>query len=84
MKHINTFNQLRRTGLLVFSFSLLLSLASCHKTCTCGEMNGREHDYTREEVEEANGGNCEDMIYMFNQEASGALLRFYSYCSWTD
>ncbi|MBR4505280.1 MAG: hypothetical protein IKP21_00710 [Bacteroidales bacterium] len=63
-------------------FMLFFSLASCHKTCTCIEMNGREHVYTREEVEEANGGSCDDMIYMFNQEASGAWLRFYSICSW--
>lgn len=63
---------------------LMLSFAavSCHKTCTCVEMNGREHAYTRDEVMEANGGSCENMIYMFNREASGAITRFYSYCSW--
>jgi hypothetical protein len=68
---------------LIFAAAAILLLAtSCHKTCTCIEMNGLEHVYTREEVEEANGGSCDDMVYMFNQEASGAWLRFYSVCSW--
>ena len=67
---------------LVALLFIPLFLTSCHKTCTCIEMNGREHVYTREEVEEANGGSCDEMIYMFNREASGAILRFYSYCSW--
>lgn len=69
---------------LLLSLLPLLSIltTACHKTCTCIEMNGREHTYTREEVENANGGSCDDMIYMFNQEASGAWLTFYSVCSW--
>ena len=73
------------SSLIPLSSSLILAillLTSCHKTCTCIEMNGKEHVYTRQEVEEANGGSCDDMVYMFNQEASGAWLRFYSICSW--
>lgn len=68
--------------LIIAAAAILLLATSCHKTCTCIEMNGLEHVYTREEVEEANGGSCDDMVYMFNQEASGAWLRFYSVCSW--
>ena len=73
---------MKRSSFLIVAAFLLLLATSCHKTCTCLEMNGREHVYTREEVEEANGGSCDDMVYMFSQEASGAWLRFYSVCSW--
>lgn len=59
-----------------------LFITSCHKTCTCIEMNGNEHVYTRQEVEEAAGGNCGDMVYLFSDEAYGAWLRFYTTCSW--
>lgn len=74
---------MKRISLVLSLLSLLsFTLVSCHKTCTCIEMNGREHEYTREEVDAATGGSCDDMVYMFNQEASGAWLRFYSVCSW--
>lgn len=59
-----------------------LAATSCRKNCTCIEMNGREHVFTREEVDEYADGNCGDMVYMFSEEARGAWLRFYSTCSW--
>lgn len=73
---------MKRSSFLIAASFLLLLATSCHKTCTCVEMNGSERTFTREEVEAANGGSCDDMVYMFNQEASGAWLRFYSVCSW--
>lgn len=70
------------SSFIIAASAILLLATSCRKTCTCIEMNGLGHTYTREEVIEANGGNCEDMIYQFTGDASGTLLQFYAVCSW--
>lgn len=64
----------RKTLLVSAVTALLLTLASCHKTCTCTSFNGAERTYTADEVD-ALGGNC---TYLVNQ----AGTRLYSYCRW--
>lgn len=71
---------MRKTTLLLTVLATL-TLASCHKTCTCLAYNGTEHTYTADEVAEQRG-SCTDMEYMYTHETSGAIVRYYTVCEW--
>ena len=59
---------------MVLSLCILLSLSSCHKTCTCIRYDGAEHTYTASEVDN-HGVTCANMIYQ-------AGVQYYSVCNW--
>lgn len=54
--------------------AVALTLASCHKTCTCIGYDGSERSYTADEVDDR-GVNCTEMVYQ-------AGLQYYSVCNW--
>ena len=59
---------------LVFGLFLMLSLTSCHKTCTCTRYDGAEDHYSADELD-AREMTCAAMIYQ-------AGVQYYSICNW--
>ena len=65
---------MRKRALLTIAVVASLTLASCHKTCSCYRYDGVIISYTSDEVSER-GGSCSDLRYQSN-------TTLYSYCEW--
>ena len=68
---------MKRRSLYLIASCLFISLfmTSCHKVCTCTGYDGREHEYTSDEVDAHAHGNCSDMTDF-------PITNHYSYCHW--
>ena len=61
--------------LLALGFLVTLTLAGCHKVCTCVGYDYTEHEFTPEEVDAHGSGNCSYMRDFPTYDR-------YSYCHW--
>lgn len=61
--------------LLLAAVAGMLLAAGCKRECVCYGYDELEHRFSEEEVEAANGGNCQNMIIRAN-------TRLYSVCNW--
>lgn len=65
---------MKRIFTLLAAVAALLTLGSCHKTCTCTTYNNVQHTYTADEVDAA-GVSCSEMKYLPGWQ-------HYAVCSW--
>lgn len=68
----------RSIKILLLSCGIIAALGSltgCHKECACIHNTGTTIYYSRDEVDEINGGNCDGMRFQ-----SG--IQYYVKCSW--
>ena len=65
----------RRTYTLLAIAAFSLTLAACHKTCTCSGYDALPHTFTADEVRTHAGGDCTDM-------RNFPVPNQYSVCNW--